>query len=537
MNMQLKQISSLEKICSINDLSCKEIKRAKVLGGEKFSYQIVINAPSGIQQNAISVEVKSPLKEYIQVYSVKNMPADFPVYSLVEDDDYITKTPSLIPDLLVPISQQNNYISLQSDLSTLWVEVSVPKDYDAGKFPICICLTQRKNVTNDIVYQVCPHMELEILPMNIPEQKTIYTQWLHVDCIALAHDVPVYSEEHWDLIEKYIALAVEVGINMILTPVLTPPLDTAVGSSRLNTQLVKIEKKNEEYVFDFSLLRRWIAICKKHNVKYYEISHLFAQWGAEYTPNIYVEIDGKTEHLFGWHVKANDPEYKKFLTAFIPQLLEIFEDEKIKDVCRFHISDEPNKDHLENYRYAHDLIKPLLNDCILTDALSDVEFYQHGLVTNPICASSFIEPFIENKIDATWVYYCCGQHTDVSNRFLAMPSYRNRIIGLQMYKFGIPGFAQWGYNFYLSQLSFYEINPYTSTSSGGAFPSGDAFSVYPGKNGPLPSLRALVFQEAMQDIEVCRLLEQQIGKEAVVALIEEEAGMEITFKQLSLIHI
>ena len=107
---------------------------------------------------------------------------------------------------------------------------------------------------------------------------------------------------------------------------------------------------------------------------------------------------------------------------------------------------------------------------------------------------------------------CYDLEKKVGNRFLAMPSYRNRILGLQLYKFDIEGFLQWGYNFYYAQLSRGLINPYLTTSSEKAFPAGDPFSVYPVKDGAAPSLRAVIFKEALNDVEVCRKLEQYIGK-------------------------
>ena len=112
---------------------------------------------------------------------------------------------------------------------------------------------------------------------------------------------------------------------------------------------------------------------------------------------------------------------------------------------------------------------------------------------------------------------------------MAMPSYRNRIIGIQLYKYNIKGFLQWGFNFYYSQYSLYPINPYVTTSADKAFPSGDSFSVYPGKNGPLPSLRGIVFKEALQDMQMLEMLEKIIGKEKTLTLIEECAGMDVTF--------
>ena len=112
-------------------------------------------------------------------------------------------------------------------------------------------------------------MVFDVIDVKIPDQKTYFTQWFHTDCIATAHNVAIYSEEHWDLIDKYMAMANELGINMILTPVITPPLDTGEGIKRPCTQLVKIEKKDNKYLFDFSLLKRWIAMAEKNNIKYF----------------------------------------------------------------------------------------------------------------------------------------------------------------------------------------------------------------------------------------------------------------------------
>ena len=83
---------------------------------------------------------------------------------------------------------------------------------------------------------------------------------------------------------------------------------------------------------------------------------------------------------------------------------------------------------------------------------------------------------------------------------------------------------------YTCDRSLYPINPYTTTSADKAFQSGDAFSVYPGKNGPIKSIRAEVFFEGLQDISVCRKLEEFIGHDAVVEMIENAAGMCLTFE-------
>ena len=113
-----------------------------------------------------------------------------------------------------------------------------------------------------------------------------------------------------------------------------------------------------------------------------------------------------------------------------------------------------------------------------------------------------------------------------------MSSFRNRIMGIQMYKFNIKGFLQWGYNFYYAAKSEYKINPYVTTSADGAFPSGDAFSVYPGRKGALPSVRAFVFYEALQDFALCKLLEDKTNRDYVIKLIDDLAEKDVRFADI-----
>lgn len=530
MKLQVAQVSSLEKIFSVQDTQEKEISEAKVLGGEIYSYQVAIFLDEADKRSKVQVDVISPLKEYIQVYQVKKVFADLPALEQA-DEHYLTREPIQIPDLLIPLSYQSGQTLFAENMVVLWVEVSIPRGYQPGKVPVSLSLTSTNVLENTNTFTTLQTMNLDVLKHDLPKQQTVFTQWFHVDCVANAHNVEMYSEEHWELLEKYVSTAVHLGINMILTPVVTPSLDIAPGCYRPCTQLLKIKKEGEKYSFDFSLLRRWISMCKKCGIQYFEISHLFTQWGAAFAPNVMAEVDGEEKRIFGWHVKADAPEYTAFLSVMLPQLLEFLYQEGVLDVCSFHISDEPMVSQMEAYRAAYNIVKPLLPDCRLMDALSDVEFYEAGLVENPVCSNDHIEDFIRRKVDHVWTYYCCGQYNKVSNRFMAMPSYRNRIIGLQMYKYAITGFLHWGYNFYNSQYSLYEINPYVTTSADGAFSSGDPFSVYPGKDGAFPSLRAFVFREALQDMELLRLLEGYMGKQALVEWMEQEAGMEITFSQ------
>ena len=523
-NITIKQISSLEKIRSYDDVPDATINKKCLLGGESFSYQIVVAIQLDFMN--LKVDVESPLKEYVKVYNVEDVMMDLPIRPPCKDPDYIATEPGMMPDALIPIEQYNGWLRIYTTPHTLWVEVNIPRDLKQGIYPVDIKFT-RKEPDGDTAV-ITKRMKLEVLGVNLPEQQTIICQWFHVDCIADVHCVDIYCEEHWALIEKYMKVAAELGINMLLTPVITPALNTNPGMYRSCTQLVKIEKIDDKYYFDFTLLKRWITLCKKTGIKYYEISYLFSQWGLKYSPNIRVKENGKEGYMFGWHVPARDDSYRDFLQQFLPALVDFLRTENVFSQSYFHLSDEPFLEHLENYRYAYDLVSPLLEGRPIMDAMSNVEFYTEGIVNVPITATNHLTPFLEKNVEEQWAYYCIAQENQVSNRFMSMPSYRNRIIGLQLYKYGIKGFLQWGYNFYYDSQSTFIVNPYLTSSSGKAYNSGDSFIVYPYMNEVIPSLRGIVFKEAIQEIELCRLLESYIGKEKVVELIEQEAGMELT---------
>ena len=116
--------------------------------------------------------------------------------------------------------------------------------------------------------------------------------------------------------------------------------------------------------------------------------------------------------------------------------------------------------------------------------------------------------------------------------FIAMPSARNRILGIQLYKYDIEGFLQWGYNFYNNQYSVEQINPYAVTDAGGWVPGGDAFQVYPGKGGiPEESIRLMVTAQALYDLRALKMLESLTSKEYVISLIESGINEPVTFSR------
>lgn len=516
-------LSSLTKVFTDEEpLFYPECCRLTGLYGETVSFQTACSF-SGEEKEALQVSIDSPLDKQIQIRQVISVPSAYPAHEK-RDSNYLRHTPGLYPDLLRKLDQ-NSLLLVPGKWQSLWVDVSLTSEINPGIYPITVSLVNWEGLIAASVTAT-----LEMIPASLPSQELIHTQWFHGDCLADYYHVPVFSEEHWTILGHFISLYAKRGMNMILTPVFTPPLDTARGGERTTIQLVDIIDENGTYQFDFTRLRRWVSICKESGIRYYEMAHLFTQWGAESAPKILVTANGEEIRRFGWHTPALG-DYTQFLNQFLPSLKVELKLLGILDDTWFHISDEPKPANFNSYAAARESVMEHLKGCKMIDALSDYSFYESGLVERPVCATDHIEPFLQHSVPHLWSYYCTAQCVDVANRFMAMPSERNRIYGIQVYKFGIEGILHWGFNFYNSEYSLEHINPYLVTDSGGSFPSGDAFLVYPGADRyPEESIRLMVLYEAIQDHRALKLLEQYIGREAVIDLLEEDLSEPITFQ-------
>ncbi len=432
--MSVKIFSSLEK-CFLDEnfYGKKEYARGSCLLNERFRFTVGYAVGEKCQNNQyFNLSIRSPLKEYINIYNIEHVPVHMPCYLNNKDENYLRTSPGLYPDLLLPIFDGEKLV-VSANYESLYVEIDTKGEVEHGEYPIEICLLNEDGTVWDTAV-----FTLEIIDAMLPEQELINTQWLHCDCLSEYYKTESFDERHWKIIENYIGTAVKRGINMILTPIFTPPIDTAVGGERKTTQLVGVTADNGKYDFDFTLLERWVELCDRLGVKYFEISHFFTQWGAAHAPKIMANVNGEYKKIFGWETDARGKEYKEFLEAFIPKFLAFMKSKNNADKrCWFHVSDEPKMKDMEQYKASYGIVKDLLKDYAVIDALSDYEFYKEGIVKRPIPSTDRIEDFLINNVPNLWIYYCCVQTKKVSNRFISMPFARNRIIGFQMYKFDI----------------------------------------------------------------------------------------------------
>lgn len=516
--LKVKPLSSLIKVFSDEEPKAKSFNRVSIFRNEKSSMQIALMSDVDCK---LTVGINSAMGDMLKAYIVEELYSGLPLGK--DQDDYtLRKDSGMFPELLRPFEGE---ISLKAGAWTsLWLSTEPKGELPSGEQKVEVSL-QGDGVDEKV------ELTFDVIDCDLPKQTLKYTNWFHTDCLSTYYNAPVFSDRYWEIVENYLITAHEYGMNAVLTPIFTPPLDTRIGGERPTVQLIGVSVKDKEYSFDFSNLDKWIDMCHKVGLEYFEMAHFFTQWGAWRCPKIIATVNGKEKKIFGWHTSATGRKYKTFLSALAPKLKEYIRQKGIADKVFFHVSDEPYPRILRHYRKASSIIKANFGEFKIMDALSHYKFYELGIVQYPIVNNYHVSEFL-GKVEEPWTYYCCGQTVKVSNRFFSMPSQRNRVLGCQLYKFDIKGFLHWGYNFWYTRLSKRRVDPFKETDAGKEFASGDSFIVYPGQDGkPLISLRLKVFYDAFQDMMALQLLESLIGREKTIELLEQGIDTPITFTE------
>lgn len=510
---------SLEKVFAEGGVKNPR-SRGSMLTNERYSFQAVFLSRWALQTEC-RLEILSDLKDRISFRVVEyaggtyNLPAD-------HDVNYIFRANAAksYPDILKPFTPVD--LCLRPNLWTsVWITVD---GGSAGEHAIGILLTdvEGKELCR------CEYI-LDIVDARLPECDIPITQWIHIDSICAYHRVKPFTEEFYEVFGRYLRTYVLHSGNTLYLPLFTPPLNTPRGEERMTVQTVGVRVTDAGYEFDFIELEKLIGFARAHGIKYFELSHLATQWGAEFCPKIMAEEKGKTKRIFGWDTPSTGKAYKEFLAAFLPRLDDFLQKKGVSGKCFVHISDEPRREHFPVYAQLSALVRRFMKGYGILDAMSEGIFYREGATDVPVVALSGYESFVGTKEGASaekWVYYCMEEGREyLSNRFLDMPLQRLRVLGFQLWLNGSRGFLHWGFNFYFDYNSRFLIDPHHRTDAGGAYPSGDSFIVYPDYPSPggkvMDSVRLEVFDEAIADYRCLLLLEKKRGREFVSGLLKK----------------
>jgi hypothetical protein len=459
--------------------------------GERISFQVGVHNPSD-DKITVKLSLQTPTDFSSRIRRVGYVPVPHAnTKTPLDETDGPGILPGYVPD---PLFDEDTLTLGPNETHSFWCNVAVDKGAKPKTHPIRAALS----IDGKPVQKL--QLGLKVHPIVIqPRRNFPIVQWLYADALCDFYRVEPFDEAFWKIAVPYMKNLIDHFEDCVYVPLFTPPTD---GVKR-PTQLLKIKKNaNGRYSFDWSQVKRWIDLARSLGLQYFEWTHFFTQWGVKCAIRIY---DESGQLLWQPETEATSDTYREFLSQLLPGFKAFLDRENLLDKSFFHVSDEPGKDHVANYRKARGLLKDLAPWLKVMDALSEIEFGHETDLPIAICSSA--PEFTREKIEHG-VYYCCWPRGRFVNRLMDTTLAKIRMNGWLFYRFQPKLFLHWGYNYWHKSQTTQLIDPFY-VSDGQKWPGwayGDTFCVYPGPNGPIDSIRWEVFAESMQDYALMQTL-------------------------------
>lgn len=323
------------------------------------------------------------------------------------------------------------------------------------------------------------------------ESGFFYTNWMNLSKLEYHHGVDRWTDNWYEMLEKYARLMAHGRQNAILIP---PELLTY---------------QNQTIALDQERLGRFIELFQKYGFRYFEAPHLMNRgpeddWGD---PELKVALTGRRYH--GENGKKD-----------VAQIMTLFRNFAVKHnlVSNWlqHVSDEPTAANAKNYGEVAAQVKQIFPEVKIMEATND----RDNLVGSIDIWCPIINDFQENEEffrkreqsgEQILVYTCLVPGGKWLNRTLDMEKLRQVYFGWGAAFYNTNGYLHWGLNQYHANPYAKSVVKHPSPAAGANnyLPAGDTHIIYPGSDGPLSSLRFEAHRVGIEDYELLRLLKRK----------------------------
>jgi hypothetical protein len=461
----------------------------------RFAFQVAVRNGAGRRLSVKCAATPDGSDLNVQIRRVGYVPMrHLTIETDFADLEGVEHSPGLVPD---PLFVEDSTVLGPLETKSFWLTVTVSSDAKPGARKIDVTIDADDKSTHKL------SATLDVSQLVIQPRKDFpVTHWWRAEAIWDHYKTGMWEDERlWTLMEAYLRNYVEHGNDVVFVPLFFMRREPFKRPAQL---LTVTSPSPGKYEFDWTQTRRFIDLARKCGIQRFEWPHLWIYWGVENPIRVYTWENGQARMLWSPDEKATGETYLTFLRQFLPAYHEFLKSNDLLDKSFFHLSDEPGGDqHVRNYEKARQVLRELAPWMKVMDALSDIEYGRKGLTDIPIPIVSSAQRYIDEGIPH-WVYYCCAPRGAWLNRFMDTPLTKIRMSGWIFYKQGARGFLHWGYN-YWHRMEREELTDPFAESSGGEWPgipAGDPFVVYPGKDGPIDSIRWEVFAESLQDYAI-----------------------------------
>ena len=365
-------------------------------------------------------------------------------------------------------------LDLTDGVGGLYVSLKVDRDAEPGDYTTVMTVDGTEIPLNLKIYRAV-----------LPDETMKMIVGYNAGTCAKYHGVALYSDEYFALEEQYLAMLRRMHQNMMYTGGIKK---TLVGENKWD--------------FDFTDFVAQVKRYEKAGMKYFNAPSV--GWRQSWSAST-ILVNG--------NIPSMSYEGYCYLTQYLPALRDVLKENGWLDRFVMGVADEPNAANCTEFRALCGLIRKIVPEIRLIDAMSygnlhgaldiwvplNAEYDRHRAELESLRAAG----------DEIWHYVCCGpREPGYINRFMDYPLLSTRYLHWGNYKYDLTGFLHWAANCYQpGQDPFVQNCPeHHNTDSVCYLPAGDTHVIYPGKGEPWMSIRLEAERESAEEYELLREL-------------------------------
>ena len=344
-------------------------------------------------------------------------------------------------------------------------------------------------------------LQVRVYDVLVPEKGFSVTNWFSLEAIRRFHQVADGTSAYYDMVRRYARMMRRARQTMFYIE-----LDDRCVASR------------DPYTFRFDHLRPLIGLFFEEGMNTLELGPLLSRgFLPDGMPDMYTD---QFKCAMAPDVPVDSFEGYALMSAFVRALAAFLKENGWAGRVVFHIHDEPDIHYRDDaalqarrrqYLLTADILRRHLPGVRVIEAVDSTAFRGGVDIWVPVTASYERSRDQFRQLAALgeeiWTYVCCTPQGHWLNRFLDLPLLRGRLLFWGCAANRMQGFLHWGFNqFQLGMDPFRGTSCPNHTGIGTNFPCGDSFIVYPGADGPWPSMRLEAARRGAEDAALLALL-------------------------------
>lgn len=400
----------------------------------------------------------------------------------------IRRSPFRIFEIIKPIN--SNLITSSSNFSLINIKIPINKNTKSEKHLIDFIVFVDGQKFN-LKLKIDVH---DVIIPDLDESNFFYTNWFNLSKMEEYHQLERWSGEWYSMLDNYAKLMAYGRQNCVKIP----------------GELIYLE--NDEVFLDEKRMMSFIDVFLKYGFKYFESPHLLGRgknddWGS---PELITKLR---------NVGYYSEEGKKEINEVAYKIKQFTEKYNLTEKWLQHIADEPTSVNAQCYIDVSNQIKNIHPNIQIMEATNTRESLGNSIdIWCPI-----INDFQENEEffrsreklgEKILVYTCLVPGGKWLNRTLDMEKIRQVYFGWGGSKYNTMGYLHWGLNQYKANPFEQSVIKHPSPIAGpnNFLPAGDTHIIYPGKNGPLSSIRFESHRIGCEDYEILEILKRKQPK-------------------------